>query len=162
MSVEVVDMHLADKHVQVSEAPGVLPESASAGSRQARPAAPATPAWIEDAKRHLGSLAQLQEDWDGYGAAAPDPDILDSAASLLTSYATRAALPPPSISPTRTGGVLFEWENGPHEIEVQVVSRSAASYVYLNTETDADCSGALFPDSPDTHFFDLMREHFVA
>jgi hypothetical protein len=110
---------------------------------------------------YLDSLRSLKENWDGYGAAAPDPEILMSAASMLTSYACEGGIPVPSLSPTRTGGILFDWVASVHELEVELVTKTAASYVYFNTQTGVTQEGALFPDDPDHRFFEIIRRYFV-
>jgi hypothetical protein len=110
---------------------------------------------------YVDSLRALKENWDGYGAAAPDPEILMSAASMLTSYAYEGGVPIPNISPTRTGGILLDWAADAHELEVELVTKAAASYVYLNTQTGVAQEGALFPDSPDDRFFEIIRNYFA-
>jgi hypothetical protein len=58
--------------------------------------------------------------------------------------------------------VLFEWEQGPHQLEVDICTRDAASYVYLNRQTDLPISGSLFRDSADDgRFLEIVRSHFT-
>jgi hypothetical protein len=152
--------YLADREFTAMPIPGVLEDSALVVSGMDPNEPLVDPAWINEAMNYLDSLASMRENWDGYNAAAPDRAILASAASFLRSYVRGFRPPAPSISPTRAGGVLFEWENGPHEIEVQLVSQTAASWVYLNTETGEERSGALFTDSTDPKFVTLMQQHF--
>ena len=120
------------------------------------------PAWLNQAIQQLLSMRSLRENWDGYGAAAPHPDIVRSAEGFLHFLCNHVSLPAPFITPTRIGGVLFEWEQGPHQVEVDVCTPDAASYVYLNRETDSSISGSLFRDSADDgRFLEIARSFFA-
>ena len=44
-------------------------------------------------------------------------------------------LPQPHVAPTRSGGVLLEWEQGPHQLEIQFDDGERGSFVYVNRET---------------------------
>src|SRR5437588_8785657 len=71
------------------------------------------------AMRHLG------ENWDGYGAAAPGEHIIDLASGFvnLVEAVLRQRLAMPGVvhvSPTRTGGILVEWEDATMQHEVEI------------------------------------------
>src|SRR5207244_4038091 len=64
----------------------------------------------------LEAMRHLQENWDGYGAAAPEPVVIDFAqefAALIEALLKKSTANPCTlhVSPTRVGGVLLEWED---------------------------------------------------
>jgi hypothetical protein len=125
------------------------------------PRAQGPPDWWNEAMQQLQAIRSVGENWDGYGAAAPRPEIIRSAEGFLHFLAKDVSVPAPYISPTRTGGVLFEWAHGPHQLEVDVYTRDDASYVYLNGETDGAVSGWLFRDNADDgRFLEIVRSFF--
>lgn len=118
--------------------------------------------WLASAKENLMAISRLQENWDGYGAAAPKVDIISAARRFISLLATRCLVASPVISPTRSGGVLFTWKNDIHRLEVQFISRDAASFAYLNTGTGKSERGALFTDSQDVRFGKILSRYFTA
>jgi hypothetical protein len=94
----------------------------------------ATPTEQLQAMRHLG------ENWDGYGAAAPRGDVIDLAqgfvalieAVLTTSTSKDLVL---HVSPTRTGGVLIEWEGALMQHEVELVPDGSIGFLHLEKRT---------------------------
>lgn len=117
------------------------------------------PDWVDPAIEQVRTLFDLPEDWDGEGGERPADDVIQSAIGFLEFVAKYASVDRPHVSPTRSGGVLLEWENGPHQIEVEVLSRDAASYVLLNTDTDKERTGALFrDDADDGSFLQILAE----
>ncbi len=97
----------------------------------------------------LEAMRTVPENWDGYGGAAPRPELIDAAVRFLHLVARSGPLPEPFVSPTRTGGVLFEWQQGPHQLEVEIDSRDQGSFAYLNQETGETATGTvvLQPDN---------------
>jgi hypothetical protein len=70
----------------------------------------ATPIEQLEAMRHLG------ENWDGYGAAAPQANLIDLArefTGLIEAMLKKSAAEPGAlhVSPTRVGGILIDWED---------------------------------------------------
>lgn len=121
------------------------------------------PDWVNPAIKQLQALFELPQDWDGEGGERPKDEVICSAIGFLEFVAKNALVGRPHVSPTRGGGVLLEWECVPHQIEVQVLSRDAASYVYLNTETDEERVGALFrDDADDGRFLHILAELFAS
>jgi len=119
------------------------------------------PDWLETATNHIISLSSLQENWDGYGADSPNPKLIGGAIGLLGFIANHSNVSIPSISPTRIGGVIFEWENDPHEIEVEIVTEGAAEYAYINTQNREEKNGCLFINSADDgQFLQTLNKHF--
>jgi hypothetical protein len=84
----------------------------------------------------LDAMRGLQENWDGYGAAAPGAGILELAHELVAFL--EAALerceggPLLHVCPTRTGGVLIDWEDEKAEHEVEIGPDQVISFLHVN------------------------------
>jgi hypothetical protein len=120
-----------------------------------------TSEWLEPVLSQLESLSSLEKNWDGYGAAAPRPEVVLAAIKFIRHLAANSVISAPHVSPTRTGGVLFEWERDPYHLEVQFVSKDAASFAYLDSNTNQSVTGALFTDDQDATFYALLNRDFV-
>ena len=103
------------------------------------------PDWLPRVLAHLDTLPALGENWDGYGGTALRPEAVDAAKSLISDLAAGTTVAAPHVSPMRTGGVLFAWENGPKQLEVEINIPEPSSYLYLNRDTDETQTGTLSP-----------------
>lgn len=88
----------------------------------------------------LQAMRRLQENWDGYGAAAPLSHIIDLArefASLIEALLRKGAdaANVVHVSPTRTGGVLIEWEDAFVQHEVEIHPDQSFAFLHLNKAT---------------------------
>jgi len=79
------------------------------------------PVWLENVLAEIGELAQLDENWDSYGAQRIDPHCIQAAAGLLRAILD-AATPRPSVVPTSRGGVQLEWHRGGIDLEIEIES----------------------------------------
>ena len=156
------DAALVDRELDREERSGAVDDRALSVRAPRVPQARGLPSWWTQATEQLRAMRSLGENWDGYGAAAPRAEILHSAIGFLRFLSRYVSVPLPYMSPTRNGGVLFEWERGPHQLEVDICTRDAASYVYLNRQTDLSISGYLFKDSADDGcFLEVVRTYFA-
>ncbi|CAM8751171.1 hypothetical protein NCF_03153 [Burkholderia pseudomallei] len=68
---------------------------------------------IQTAKREIEHLAQLEENWDGYGSAKPSTDAIKRAISALPDFISMAeetgGWSLPHVSANEDGEVLLEW-----------------------------------------------------
>lgn len=88
----------------------------------------------------LQTMRGLAENWDGYGAAAPQPDAIDLAqelVGLVEAWLQKSMTEPRAlhVSPTRTGGVLVEWEDRSIEHEVEINPDRSISFLHRNRTT---------------------------
>jgi hypothetical protein len=88
----------------------------------------------------LLAMRQLGENWDGYGAAAPQPHVIELAREFVHLIETvlknrLVASPVLNVSPTRTGGVLVEWEDAVAEHEVDISPDQSFSFLHVNKAT---------------------------
>jgi hypothetical protein len=88
----------------------------------------------------LQAMRRLPENWDGYGAAAPQAHVIDLAqelAGLIEGGLRKVLADPPvvHVSPTRVGGVLIEWEHGSMQHEVEIHPDGSIGFLHLNRST---------------------------
>jgi hypothetical protein len=98
----------------------------------------ATPVATPDIQ--LQTMRLLGENWDGYGAAAPQAHVIELAREFVglieVLLRKRADVPSPlHVSPTRIGGVLIEWQDGAMQHEVQIDPDQSFAFLHLNTAT---------------------------
>ena len=96
----------------------------------------------------LEAMRGVKEDWDGEGAAAPAQEIVTAAIGFWRNLQGREALPQPYVTPNRIGGVLFFWEFGPHQIEVEFLTPDKAEFLHLDRDTDEAVTGTLSLEQP--------------
>jgi len=77
----------------------------------------------------------MSGNWDGYGADAPKPELLDAAIALAGSFERRGDVIAPYVTPTRDGGVMFLWENDRHGVEIVVEEVDRLAFLYLDRAT---------------------------
>jgi hypothetical protein len=88
----------------------------------------------------IHAMRLLGENWDGYGAAATHAHVLDLAhefVALIEALLRKRAIDPGvvHVSPTRTGGVLVEWEAGIMQHEVEINPDHSFAFLHLNKTT---------------------------
>ena len=118
----------------------------------------------------LQSMRQLAENWDGYGAAAPQSDTIDIAhelVGLVEDWLWKSTAEPCSIqvSPTRVGGVLIEWENESWQHEVEINPDRSMGFLHLNRATgviETRRLVAIFPAVVDLGFLQELRQLLAA
>ncbi len=91
----------------------------------------------------LEAMRSLPESWDGYGGAPPRAELIEAAIGFLDRLENAASLPEPFVTPTRVGGILIEWEQGSHQLEVDIDSPEQGTFVYLNRATGESATGSV-------------------
>lgn len=85
------------------------------------------------ADRKLWRLRTLGDDWDGYGAVAPDAGALARAHEFLATLETWPRhVPRPDVMASTEGGVLVEWDADGVEVIIEFAARGCVN-VYLKT-----------------------------
>jgi hypothetical protein len=87
------------------------------------------------ASEQLQAMGALGENWDGYGAVAPQADAIDLAQAIVgLMEAVLRNLAPSNlhVSPTRVGGVLIEWKEGSLEHEVEINPDRSIGFLHHN------------------------------
>jgi hypothetical protein len=88
----------------------------------------------------LQAMRLLEENWDGYGAAAPQAHVVELArefVGLMEALLRKRAAAPCllHVNPTRTGGILIEWEDEAMQHEVEINPDQSFAFLHLNKAT---------------------------
>jgi hypothetical protein len=78
--------------------------------------------------QQLHGLAELQDDWDGYGSLPISAALREEAAHLLLSMAN-PKLPVPSIGPESGGCIQVAWNRGTRGLELHLQPDGHARYL---------------------------------
>lgn len=81
------------------------------------------PVWLPDLLVDISKLGELEENWDSYGARRIDRRCIEAAVSVLRAILD-VATPRPSVVPTSSGGIQFEWHRGGIDLEIEIESPS--------------------------------------
>ena len=111
----------------------------------------------------LEAMRHLEENWDGYGAAAPQASVIDLAQEftglfevlLVKSSAAASKL---HVSPTRVGGILIDWEDQTMQHEVELHPDFSIAFLHLNKATGHIETRKLSPRSPAVVDPQLLQE----
>ncbi len=79
----------------------------------------------------------LEENWDGYGAASPQANVVDLAqelAGLIEAMLKKSTSDPGilHVNPTRIGGILIEWEDSFMQHEIEINPDRSIGFLHLN------------------------------
>ncbi|MFO0965196.1 MAG: hypothetical protein U0793_06375 [Gemmataceae bacterium] len=90
------------------------------GSREQAGANGSVAAW-RLAIDKVAAFATLEDDWDGLGAQAPTPELLQSALGLAHAFLQNGVSAPDAVVPGLDGSITFEWHHpGGSYTEIQV------------------------------------------
>ena len=93
-----------------------------------------TSEWLADRTHRLHELAELQENWDSYGAHPPAEASVKQAETLLNLMAELDA-DAPHLYPTVDGGIAFEWTYPGWSVEIAINPDGKLEGWSYNTET---------------------------
>jgi len=68
----------------------------------------------------LRSIAGLEDDWDGLGAKAPAPALLETAAKLAQWYRAGGTTAPSRIVAGTDGAIMIEWQTEGSYADVEI------------------------------------------
>jgi hypothetical protein len=146
--VDVPEMYPQAQDAQITQqVPGLYVDSASGQN-----------GWLDEAIEQLRAIGTLGANWDAEGAAAPDPEILQSGLSLLACLSGVPHVAKPHINPTRDGAVQFEWESASGYLEIEVVAPGSATFFYEDQILGVEHEGDVFAGEPlDVVVWHILR-----
>jgi hypothetical protein len=105
------------------------------------------------ATEQLEAMRRLEENWDGYGAAAPQANAIELAQELVVLFEALLSKSPAHpctlhVNPTRVGGILIEWEDRLRQHEVEINPDHSISFLHLNRATGQIETRKFSPDTP--------------
>jgi hypothetical protein len=79
----------------------------------------------------LHRLSSLEDDWDGAGAAAPDPRCVEAATRWIREMAGSGDefAPPTRITVTPGGELLVVWQTDSEYLEAEIVSSTEVEWM---------------------------------
>jgi hypothetical protein len=95
------------------------------------------PGWIEEVRADIERLRHLDPNWDGYGAPAIDPAIIDAAKSFVASLPATCLIPP-HVVPTSSGALQLEWHDGPKSLELEFESPDSIRYLQWHPQANVE------------------------
>jgi hypothetical protein len=114
---------------------------------------------IEQAKSArfaIKALAELRENWDGYGAAAISEQTRDNALRFVSLIeAAPHGLPAPEISPKPNGTISFEWETPRVEAYLEIGNTRYSGFVTTDQQPPTLLEG--FADSLDQQIVAVVQ-----
>jgi hypothetical protein len=104
---------------------------------------------LRSARESLDEIAQLEDDWDSYGALRPTAASISAAHLLLGSlwddlgHRVDDLAVPWAVAPLAEGGVQFEWRGPGRAIEVEIGPRRTMNYLVEREEATVTKSDPL-------------------
>lgn len=84
--------------------------------------------------RELREIAQLEDNWDGYGAAGVSQRVHLNARKIVQPAVDHGLVP--DVSPTTAGTVEFDWQVGSIQVSIEVGSRDYSVIIWKNSVVD--------------------------
>ena len=104
------------------------------------------PLWVKPVLQSLVPLFRLERNWDSYGALPLNEKTVKSALEVLFSVMNYIS-PAPSVVPTVTGGLQFEWHTGGIDLEI-AIPRPAEGRFIFEDRAGKEIEGELPAQSP--------------
>jgi hypothetical protein len=79
----------------------------------------------------LTKLAELPENWDGYGSPRLQPSAMETASDLLVML-SHLRMPMPHFAPVSGGGLQLEWQRDKKELELEILPSGEVSFLIVD------------------------------
>jgi hypothetical protein len=117
------------------------------------------PDFASRVRADIRSLGELAPNWDGYGAPAIDPAVIEAAEAFIARLPLGLA-PPPRVVPMSNGTLQLEWHAGPKSLELEFESPASIRYLQWHSDEGVEEEDS-FPTTNVDTAVDLIR-WFVA
>lgn len=77
------------------------------------------------------SFGSREPGWDGFGAAAPSPQLLESALDFLSGLQIQGTTPPSCVTLTPAGSVLVEWDEPDGHTDAELFAPSEVEWMRM-------------------------------
>jgi hypothetical protein len=95
------------------------------------------PGWIAEALADIELLRRLDPNWDGYGAPAIDPALIDAAKSFVAGLPATCRISP-QIVPTSSGALQLVWHDGPKSLEQEFESPDSIRFLQWHPQAKVE------------------------
>jgi hypothetical protein len=89
---------------------------------------PHDPGFVDDLQAAIESLRALAPNWDGYGAPAIAPDVIEAAKAFISKLPENVAFRPLVVSMSN-GTLQLEWHDGPKSLALEFESPDSIRYL---------------------------------
>jgi len=113
------------------------------------------PDFVDGVQSALDSLRALAQNWDGYGAPAIDPAVIEAAKSFIAKLPENL-VSRPHVVPMSNGTLQLEWHDGPKSLELEFESPFLIRYLQLHPDQGVE-EGHSFPVTNVEIAVDLIR-----
>jgi hypothetical protein len=110
---------------------------------------------VDRVQSALDSLRTLAPNWDGYGAPAIDPAVIEAAKSFFAKLPENLAYQP-HLVPMSNGTLQLEWHDGPKSLELEFESASSIRYLQWHPDQGVEEEDR-FPATNVETAVDLIR-----
>ena len=98
--------------------------------------------WFQPCVDRLRAVANLESNWDSYGAKPVDQVSVHYAHCFLSHFRHYVGIERPTITATPEGRVAFVWENRSRSMEVELDEKGMAVYSYESRGVDEESETA--------------------
>ena len=93
--------------------------------------------WQLNTIRAVVKLANLPDNWDGYGSSKIQPKALATAFHLVLAIQIEEP-PTPHISPVPGGGIQLEWQTSTRELELEILPDGSIEFLTVLEGNDME------------------------
>jgi hypothetical protein len=93
--------------------------------------------WQLNTIRAIAKLANLPDNWDGYGSSKIQPKALATAFHLVLAIQVEEP-PTPHISPVPGGGIQLEWQTSTRELELEILPDGSIEFLTVLEGNDVE------------------------
>jgi len=113
------------------------------------------PGFVVDVQAAIESLRALAPNWDGYGAPAIDPHVIEAAKAFIAKLPENIAFRP-LVVPMSNGTLQLEWHDGPKSLELEFESPYSIRYLQWHPDRGVEKEDSFSATDVDTAV-DLIR-----
>lgn len=90
--------------------------------------------WTDRCQQHLVSLAELEPNWDSYGAQRVDPRSIEAGKALIGQLARYHGIEEPSTTASPDGYVVLSWDREDRSLDAEILPDAIIAYAYMDRQ----------------------------
>jgi len=115
------------------------------------------PAWLSEVDERLHRFANLEQNWDSYGASPIDEGLIRQALQMLLS-SDLEDVPKPFVVPRKDGGINFEWDFGEKFLSLEI-RKDGMEYFFFNRKDEKSIEKEYKEQNLDSLIKEFLRVH---
>ena len=93
-------------------------------------------------KARFQMIAELQEDWNSYGASPISPWSI-SQARAIANEGIALGLPAPAVAPATGASVSIEWRTGHADLIIEISPQEGLTYLLVDAASQSETEGEI-------------------